>query len=133
MYSGIEARYEIDDNESHLLRALTDDVYQMIMLLHPMDDAIFKSQRYFSERLSVMLPKTHRLADRKTLTDFSRDYFLSGNQTTVLAYEDGLLAGCASVSYVTVMPTFDHPTGRRVHLMNVNVRKNFRRKGIAQK
>ena len=67
VYSGIEARYEIDDNESHLLRALTDDVYQMIMLLHPMDDAMFKSQRYFSERLSVMLPKTHRLADRKTL------------------------------------------------------------------
>lgn len=69
----------------------------------------------------------------KTLTDFSREYFLSGNQTTVLAYEDGLLAGCASISYITVMPTFDHPTGKRAHLMNVYTRQNFRRKGIAQK
>ncbi len=69
----------------------------------------------------------------KTLTDFSREYFLSGNQTTVLAYEDGLLAGCALISYITVMPTFDHPTGKRAHLMNVYTRQNFRRKGIAQK
>ena len=67
VYSGIEARFDIDDNESHLLRGLTDNVYQMIILLHPVDDAVFKSQRYFSERLSVMLSKTHRLADRKTL------------------------------------------------------------------
>ncbi len=67
VYAGIEARFDIDDSEPNLLRGLTDDAYQMIILLHPLDDAIFKSQRYFSERLSVVLPKTHRLADRKSL------------------------------------------------------------------
>ena len=55
LYPGIEARFDINDNEAHLLRALTDDVYQMIVLLHPMDDAEFKSQKYFSERKSEKL------------------------------------------------------------------------------
>ena len=67
IYSGIEAGYEINDNESHLIRGLTDDVYQMIILLHPFDDSLFESQKYFSERLSVMLPKNHPLAGKKSL------------------------------------------------------------------
>ena len=67
IYGGIEARYEINDNESHLIRGLTDDVYQMIILLHPFDDSLFESQKYFSERLSVMLPKNHPLAGKKSL------------------------------------------------------------------
>ncbi len=67
IYGGIEAGYEINDNESHLIRSLTDDVYQMIILLQPFDDSLFESQKYFSERLSVMLPKNHPLAGKKSL------------------------------------------------------------------
>ena len=67
IYSGIQARYEINDNESHLIRGLTDNVYQMIILLHPFDDSLFASQKYFSEKLSVMLPKNHPLAGRKSI------------------------------------------------------------------
>lgn len=67
IYGGIQTRYEINDNESHLIRGLTDDVYQMIILLHPFDDSLFASQKYFSERLSVMLPKKHPLAKRKSI------------------------------------------------------------------
>ncbi len=67
LYTGIETTYEIDDNESHLIRALTDDVYQMIILLHPFDDSTFVSQKYFSESLSVMLPKSHPLATKKSI------------------------------------------------------------------
>ena len=69
----------------------------------------------------------------KVLIDSSREYFLNGDQTTVLAMDDGKIAGCASISYIWIMPTFSHPTGKRAHLMNVYVRKEFRRKGIAQK
>ena len=32
-----------------------------------------------------------------------------------------------------MMPTFSHPTGKRAHLMNVYVKKDFRRKGLAKK
>lgn len=62
----------------------------------------------------------------------SRDYFENGDQTTVLAIEDGEVIGCASMSYIRIMPTFSHPTGKRAHLMNVYTRGEYRRQGIAR-
>lgn len=62
----------------------------------------------------------------------SRDYFSNGDQTTVLAIEEGEVIGCASMSYMWIMPTFSHPTGRRAHLMNVYTRDEYRRRGIAR-
>ena len=35
----------------------------------------------------------------------SRDYFLNGDQTTVLALDGGEVIGCASMSYMRIMPT----------------------------
>lgn len=61
----------------------------------------------------------------------SREYFLGGGQTTVLAYDGETAAGCATICYVSLMPTFDHPSGRRAHIMNVYVRDEYRRQGIA--
>ena len=63
----------------------------------------------------------------------SRKYFLEGDQATVLALDSGQVVGCASVCYMTVMPTFLHPTGRRAHLMNVYTDPGRRRQGIAGK
>ena len=62
----------------------------------------------------------------------SRDYFLNGDQTTVLAIDEGEVVGCASMSYMWIMPTFSPPTGRRAHLMNVYTRNEYRRRGIAR-
>ena len=67
VYPGIEAAYRIDDDEASLIQGLSDGTYQMIILLSPLDDDAFTSRRYFSERLSVMLPRTHRLASRASL------------------------------------------------------------------
>lgn len=67
------------------------------------------------------------------LVNESRRYFLEGDQTTVLSFVDGDFAGCASVSYMTIMPTFSHPTGKRAHVMNVYTRDRYRRQGIAFK
>lgn len=63
----------------------------------------------------------------------SRDYFLNGDHITVLAIDDGEVIGCASMSFMWIMPTFSHPTGRRAHLMNVYTRSEYRRQGIARK
>ncbi len=63
----------------------------------------------------------------------SREYFLKGDHTTVLALDNGNVIGCASVCYIDIMPTFSHPTGRRAHLMNVYTSKTYRRQGIAGK
>lgn len=63
----------------------------------------------------------------------SEEYFGSDAHTTVLAYCDGRLAGCASICWITVMPTFSHSTGKRAHIMNVYTRSEFRRMGAARK
>lgn len=62
----------------------------------------------------------------------SRRYFLEGDQTTVVAVDDGRCVACASMSYIEVMPTFSHPSGKRAHLMNVYTESAYRRKGIAR-
>lgn len=63
----------------------------------------------------------------------SRDYFLNGDHTTILAIDESNVIGCASISYIWIMPTFSHPSGRRAHLMNVYTKNTYRRQGIARK
>jgi GNAT superfamily N-acetyltransferase len=66
------------------------------------------------------------------LVSCSEKYFTSGDQTTVLAYDGDIPVGCASISYITIMPTYSHPTGKRAHLMNVYVKKEYRGNGTAR-
>ena len=61
----------------------------------------------------------------------SWDYFLHGDHMTVLALNGDAVIGCASMSFIRIMPTFAHPTGKRAHLMNVYTRSEYRRHGIA--
>jgi len=63
----------------------------------------------------------------------SRAYFANEDQTTVLVFDGEAPIGCATICYQFLMPTFDHPTGRRAHVMNVYVDENYRRQGIARK
>ena len=62
----------------------------------------------------------------------SRRYFLEGDQTTVVAVDDGRCVACASMSYIEIMPTFSHTSGKRAHLMNVYTEESYRRRGIAR-
>lgn len=62
----------------------------------------------------------------------SEEYFTTGDQTTVLAYCGSKLAGCATICWLTVMPTYSHPSGKRAHIMNVYTRSEFRRMGAAR-
>jgi ribosomal protein S18 acetylase RimI-like enzyme len=84
------------------------------------------------EMLKVVnnLPQDYQYSDE--IVKESREYFLNGDQTTVLAIDDGEVVGCASMSYMWIMPTFSHPTGKRAHLMNVYTRSSYRRQGIAR-
>ena len=67
-----------------------------------------------------------------TVVEQSRNYFINGNQTTVIAIDENEIVGCATISYINILPTFDHPTGKRAYLMNVYTNKNYRRQGIAK-
>ncbi len=85
----------------------------------------------------TMLKEVNDLPDdyeySQDFIDNSREYFLNGDQTTILALDGGNIAGCASISYITIMPTFSHPTGKRAHLMNVYTNPAYRGQGIAKK
>ena len=89
-----------------------------------------------SSRLE-MLRVVNKLSDDYVYTDDivneSRDYFLNGDHATILALDGGEVIGCASMSYMRIMPTFSHPTGKRAHLMNVYTRSSHRRQGIARR
>lgn len=63
----------------------------------------------------------------------SEEYFSGDGQTTALAYCGERLAGCATICWLTVMPTYSHPSGKRAHIMNVYTRAEFRRMGAARK
>ncbi len=77
------------------------------------------------------LPEDYEYSDE--MIKESRDYFLQGDHLSVLAFDGHEVIGCASMSFIWIMPTFDHPTGKRAHLMNVYTRKEYRRQGIARK
>lgn len=85
------------------------------------------------EMLTVVnnLPENYEHSDE--VINESRDYFLNGDQMTVLASDGDKVIGCASMSFIRIMPTFAHPTGKRAHLMNVYTRSEYRRHGIARK
>ena len=85
------------------------------------------------EMLKVVndLPDDYVFSDE--LVNESRKYFEDGDQTTVLAIDDGKFIGCATICYIHMMPTFSHPSGKRAHLMNVYTCKEYRRQGIAKK
>lgn len=97
--------------------------------------------RYEMLREVNALPPSHDFdADFRART---RDFFLSGGQLSVLAVngtvvsmgeimDNGSVVGCGTICYTELMPTFDHPTGHRAHLMNIYVRRDFRRRGIAR-
>lgn len=81
-----------------------------------------------------MLKVVNRLSDEysfdREFVDCTREYFKHSHQTTVLAVDDEVI-GCATICYINVMPTFDHPSGKRAHLMNVYTQDSYRRLGIA--
>ena len=77
------------------------------------------------------LPEDYEFSDE--IVAESYDYFLNGDHLTVLAFDGDKVIGCASMSFIRIMPTFGHPTGKRAHLMNVYTRREYRRQGIARK
>ena len=95
------------------------------------DIDLLMSSRLEMLRIVNDLPDSYEYTDE--IISESRDYFLNGDQTTVLALDGGQVVGCASMSYMRIMPTFSHPTGKRAHLMNVYTRSEYRRQGIARK
>lgn len=82
------------------------------------------------EMLKVVNDLSEDIEFDREFIDSTREYFRNTDQTTVLAVDNEVI-GCATICYIKVMPTFDHPSGKRAHIMNVYTRNNYRRNGIA--
>ena len=72
--------------------------------------------------------------DKSFIENCRKNFECTGEtQTDILCIENGEPVACANLCYLSMMPTFSHPTGNRAHLMNVYVKKEFRRRGLAKK
>lgn len=72
--------------------------------------------------------------DKSFIENCRKNFECTGEtQTDILCIENGEPVACANLCYLSMMPAFSHPTGKRGHLMNVYVKKDFRRKGLAKK
>lgn len=67
------------------------------------------------------------------LIEASRAYFRKPLSVTVLALDGETPVGCATLCAMELMPTFDHPTGKRGHLMNVYTSAAYRCQGIGRR
>ena len=76
------------------------------------------------------LPEEHEFPD--PFIAQTADYLAHGDQTTVLAMDGDRPVGCATICYMTWLPTLGHPTGHRAHLMNVYTVPTYRRQGAAR-
>ena len=71
--------------------------------------------------------------DKSFIENCRKNFECTGEtQTDILCIENGEPVACANLCYLSMMPTFFHPTGKRAHLMNVYVKKDFRRKVLAK-
>ena len=82
------------------------------------------------ELLSIVLDRDES-SFHKDFSDRTEEFFKHGDQTTTLAFDGDMAVGCATICYMELMPSFD-PSEKRAHIMNVYVRKEYRRHGIAR-
>lgn len=96
------------------------------------DEALFMEMRL--ECLREVYGFSEGFCFDADLVSKSKEYFLCGEHATVFALDgNGKCVGVASICFIDVMPTFEHPAGKRAHLMNVYVRAEARRRGIGRK
>lgn len=74
-------------------------------------------------------------ADLSAVEAQSRRYYeaalADGSHFGLLAYDGDGFVGAGGVSYYRVMPTVHNPTGEKAYVMNMYVRPDHRRRGIA--
>ncbi|MBR0367970.1 MAG: GNAT family N-acetyltransferase [Clostridia bacterium] len=85
-----------------------------------------------------VLRAANRLDDSADLSEVaaqSRDYYLralrDNTHTGFLAFDGDAFVGAGGVSYFRVMPTCHNVTGWKAYIMNMYVRPEYRRRGIA--
>lgn len=56
----------------------------------------------------------------------------TGEHAALLCLDGEVLCACGGVSYYTVLPTCDNPTGKKAYIMNMYTAPVYRRRGLAR-
>lgn len=75
------------------------------------------------------LPAEHIFTDG--FIEDTKKFFSDGDQTTIIVFDEEIIA-CATICFYDLLPTWDHPFGKRAHIMNVYTRPDKRKQGIAR-
>ena len=67
LFMGMTVSSDLQEIEDVLLKGLDDGTYNLVVLLRPPKGTAYFSQPFFREKLAVLLPAAHRLADREML------------------------------------------------------------------
>ena len=62
---------------------------------------------------------------------YYRRHIADGTHIAVVALTDDTDAGCGAICLTEELPSPDNPSGRCACLMNINVREEFRNRGVA--
>lgn len=72
------------------------------------------------------------LVEQQSL-DYYRRALRNKDHIAYLVLDQGRVVGTGGVSFYSVMPTYDNPTGNKAYIMNMYSNPDYRRKGIALK
>lgn len=67
LYAGAEINPVLAETDGPLVEGLDAGKFKLIVLCAPLEGGRYHNQRFFREKLSVLLPKHHRLARRKSI------------------------------------------------------------------
>lgn len=74
-------------------------------------------------------PDDALIADNYT---YYRTHIAAGRHIAVVATVDGVDAGCGSVCLSEELPSPENPGGRCAYLMNIYVRRSYRKRGVGR-
>ncbi len=67
LYMGMTISSDLQEREDVLVQGLENGSYGIIVLPHPLDEESYFNKLFLREKLSVLLPKSHKLAKRTSL------------------------------------------------------------------
>ena len=86
----------------------------------------------------MVLKAANKLPDEADMSEIerqSREYYKKalsdGSHTAYLVFDGQRLIGTGGMSYYSVMPTCDVPSGKKAYVMNMYTDPEYRRQGIA--
>ena len=73
--------------------------------------------------------------DMRKVAETSRRYYqealANSSHVGLLAFDGDAFVGAGGISFYKVMPTYHNPSGKKAYIMNMYVRPEYRRQGIA--